>query len=178
MAPTVDQIAAQHIGQDTPWPSLEIATAQGHGVGSACERGYGCSYSGTLSFRTASTPLPVESNPRQLFLRLFGQGDTPEERRFLAQQTSSILDMIAERDGVAEAARSGAQDRATLNDYLESVREIERRVQNARAGRRREAEAAGSAGRHVGELRRAPEPDVRPDRARVPGQPHAHPDAS
>ncbi len=51
MAATVDQIAAQHIGQDTPYPSLEIATAQGHGVGSACERGYGCSYSGTLSFR-------------------------------------------------------------------------------------------------------------------------------
>ena len=76
MAPTVDQIAAEHIGQDTPWPSLETATAQGHGAGSACERGYGCSYSGTLSFRTASTPLPVESNPRQLFLRLFGQGDT------------------------------------------------------------------------------------------------------
>ena len=77
MAMTVDQIAALQIGQDTPYPSLEIATAQGHGVGSACERGYGCSYSGTLSFRNPSTPLPIESNPRQLFLRLFGQGDTP-----------------------------------------------------------------------------------------------------
>ena len=80
MAATVDQIAALQIGQDTPYPSLEIATAQGHGVGSACERGYGCSYSGTLSFRNASTPLPIESNPRQLFLRLFGQGDSLEER--------------------------------------------------------------------------------------------------
>jgi len=133
MAPTVDQIAALHIGQDTPYPSLEVATAQGHGVGSACERGYGCSYSGTLSFRTASTPLPVESSPRQFFLRLFGQGDTPEERRFLASQTTSILDMISsEADSLGRTL--GAQDRATLNDYLESVREIERRVQNAERG--------------------------------------------
>jgi hypothetical protein len=133
MAPTVDQIAAQHIGQETPWPSLESATAQGHGVGSACERGYGCSYSGTLSFRNPSTPLPVESNPRQLFLRLFGQGDTPEERRFLTTQTMSILDMIS---GEADALgrKLGAQDRNTLNDYLESVREIERRVQNSERG--------------------------------------------
>ena len=134
MAPTVDQIAAQHIGQDTPWPSLETATAQGHGQGSACERGYGCSYSGTLSFRTASTPLPVESNPRQLFLRLFGQGDSAEERKFLAQQTSSILDMISGE--LASLNRQlGPRDRSTLGDYLESVREIERRIQNSAHGR-------------------------------------------
>jgi hypothetical protein len=133
MAPTVDQIAAQHIGMDTPWPTLETATAQGHGVGSACERGYGCSYSGTLAFRTASTPLPVESNPRQLFLRLFGQGDTPEERQFLTRQTTSILDMIA--DETASLSRAvGPEDRRTLSDYLESVREIERRVHNNERG--------------------------------------------
>jgi hypothetical protein len=130
MAITVDQIAAQHIGQQTTYPSLEVATAQGQGVGSACERGYGCSYSGTLSFSTPSTPLPVESNPRQLFLRLFGQGDTPEERRFITRQTSSLLDMIsAEADSLRGSL--GAQDRATLSDYLESVREIERRVHNS-----------------------------------------------
>jgi len=133
MAPTIDQIAAEHIGQDTPWPSLETATAQGHGVGSACERGYGCSYSGTLSFRSASTPLPVESNPRQLFLRLFGQGDSAAERKFLTQQTSSILDMLTSE--VASLNRKlGAQDQGTLSDYLESVREIERRVQNGSHG--------------------------------------------
>jgi hypothetical protein len=133
MAPTVDQIAAQHIGQDTSWPSLEIATAQGHGVGSACERGYGCSYSGTLSFRTATTPLPVESNPRQLFLRLFGQGDTPQERQFLMKQTRSILDMISE-EANALNRRIGPEDRSTMADYLDSVREIERRVQNTSRG--------------------------------------------
>jgi hypothetical protein len=133
MAPTVDQIAAKHIGQDTPWPSLETATAQGQGKGSACERGYGCSFSGTLSFRTASTPLPVESNPRKLFLRLFGQGDTAVERQFLTDQTRSILDMISGE--VATLGRSlGPQDRNTLADYLESVREIERRLQNNAQG--------------------------------------------
>jgi Protein of unknown function (DUF1552) len=133
MAATVDQIAAQQIGQDTPYPSLETATAQGHGVGSACERGYGCSYSGTLSFRNVSTPLPVESNPRQLFLRLFGQGDSPQEREFLAKQTSSILDMVS---GEANALNQklGAADRSTLSDYLDSVREIERRVANSQHG--------------------------------------------
>ena len=130
MAATADQIAALQIGQDTPYPSLEVATAQGHGVGSACERGYGCSYSGTLSFRNAHTPLPIESNPRQLFLRLFGQGDTPQERQFLARQTSSILDMISNE--TASMSRTlGPQDRVTLSDYLDSVREIERRVHNA-----------------------------------------------
>jgi len=133
MAATVDQVAAQQIGQDTPYPSLEVATAQGHGVGSACERGYGCSYSGTLSFRNASTPLPIESNPRQLFLRLFGQGDSPEERQYLARQTTSILDMImSEADSMGR--KLGAQDRATLGDYLDSVREIERRVNNSAHG--------------------------------------------
>jgi hypothetical protein len=133
MAPTVDQIAAQHIGQETPWPSLETATAQGQGQGSACERGYGCTYTGTLSFRNATTPLPIESNPRQLFLRLFGQGDSASERRFLADQTGSLLDMIG---GEVESLRSqlGAQDRNTLADYLDSVREIERRVQLAGTG--------------------------------------------
>ena len=132
-AVTADQVAAAAIGQETPWPSLEIATAQGHGAGSACERGYGCSYTSTLSFRTPSTPLPIESNPRELFLRLFGQGDSAEERRFLAQQTGSLLDMV---DGeVATLKRQlGPQDQAVLSNYLESVREIERRTQMASQG--------------------------------------------
>jgi hypothetical protein len=133
MSATADQIAAQQIGQDTPYPSLETATAQGHGVGSACERGYGCSYSGTLSFRNNSTPLPVESNPRQLFLRLFGQGDSPEERQFLTKQTASILDMVSS-EASALNRQLGAADRSTLNDYLESVREIERRIANVQKG--------------------------------------------
>ena len=133
MAATADQIAAQHIGQETPYPSLEVATAQGHGVGSACERGFGCTYSGTLSFSTPSTPLPIESNPRQLFLRLFGSGDSPDERRFLNEQTTSILDMIAaETNSLSRTL--GSADRAALSDYLQSVHEIERRTRNAAQG--------------------------------------------
>jgi hypothetical protein len=133
MAPTADQIAAQHIGQETPWPSLETATAQGQGTGSACERGYGCTYTGTLSFANATTPLPVESNPRQLFLRLFGQGDTASERRFLTEQTGSILDMI-QGEMAALNRKLGPRDRSTLDDYIASVREIERRLQISAQG--------------------------------------------
>src|SRR6188768_1106287 len=124
---TVDQIAAAHIGQDTPLPSLEVAT-EGRGGGGACDRNYGCSYGATISFRTPTTPLPMESDPRKLFERLFGQGDTPQERTAIAKQYSSILDLVT-----AEAAdlrkTLDAPDRARLGDYLESVREIERRVQ-------------------------------------------------
>ena len=125
---TVDQIAAEHIGQDTPLPSLEVA-AEGRGVtGGSCDRDYGCSYGATISFRTPTTPLPMEVNPRKLFERLFGQGDTPEERKKLVRQYGSILDQVSEE--AAELQRSlGAQDRARLGDYLETVREIERRVQ-------------------------------------------------
>ncbi len=133
MAPTIDQIAAKHISTDTPWPSIESATAQGQGTGSACERGYGCTYTSTLSFSNATTPLPIEDNPRRLFLRLFGQGDSASERRFIANQTGSLLDMIA---GEVQGLRNelGPQDRNTLNDYLDSVREIERRLQSKSQG--------------------------------------------
>jgi hypothetical protein len=124
---TADQIAAAHIGQDTPLPSLEISTEQAAG-GGACDREYGCSYSGTISFRTPTTPLPMEYNPRKLFQRLFGRGDSAAERTALAQQYNSILDMVTQDANDLQKVL-GAQDRAMLNDYLETVREIERRVQ-------------------------------------------------
>ena len=124
---TADQIAAQHIGQDTPLPSLEVSTEEAVG-GGACDRSYGCSYGATISFRTPSTPLPMEFNPRKLFQKLFGQGDTPEERQLLAAQYASILDVVADK-AAALQRRVGASDRVMLDDYLESVREIERRVQ-------------------------------------------------
>jgi len=125
---TVDQIAAAHLGQDTPLPSLEVSTEGRTGNGGACDRNYGCSYSATISFRTPTTPLPMESDPRKLFERLFGQGDTPQERTAIAKQYSSILDLVTAE--AADLRKSlDAQDRARLGDYLESVREIERRVQ-------------------------------------------------
>src|SRR3954470_7492357 len=128
---TIDQLSAQHLGQDTPFPSLEIAI-EGRGGGGSCDREYGCSYSGTIAFRTPSTPLPMENGPRKLFQRLFGQGDTPQERKNIARQYSSLLDLVSEE--AADLQRSlGARDRAVLGDYLESVREIERRVEKMEA---------------------------------------------
>jgi len=125
--PTVDQIAAQHIGQDTPFPSLEVAT-EVHGGGGSCDRDFGCSYAGTISFRTPSNPLPMENDPRKLFQRMFGQGDTPEERKRISKQYSSVLDLVSRE--AADLQRSlGPQDRAMVNDYLDTVREIERRVE-------------------------------------------------
>ena len=125
--PTVDQIAALHIGQDTPFPSLELAT-ETHGGGGFCDRDFGCSYAGTISFRTPSTPLPMENDPRKLFQRLFGQGDTPEERKRISRQYSSVLDLVSKE--AADLQRSlGPQDRSMVNDYLDTVREIERRVE-------------------------------------------------
>ncbi|HEX4138664.1 MAG TPA: DUF1552 domain-containing protein [Bryobacteraceae bacterium] len=128
---TADQIAAQHIGQDTPLPSLEVAT-DNHGGGGFCDRDYGCSYAGTISFRTPTTPLPVETSPRKLFIRLFGQGDNAAERTRLSGQYKSLLDMVA--DETKDLQRVvGPSDKAALSDYLESVREIERRIQKTEA---------------------------------------------
>jgi hypothetical protein len=128
---TIDQLAAQHLGQDTPFPSLEIAV-EARGGGGSCDREYGCSYAGTISFRTPSTPLPMETDPRKLFQRLFGQGDTPQERRNIARQYSSILDLVSEEASQLQRTL-GTRDRTVLNDYLETVREIERRVEKMEA---------------------------------------------
>jgi len=131
MAVTADQIAAKYIGQDTPLPSIEIAT-EAPGGGGACDRDYGCNYSGTISFRTATTPLPMEFSPRKLFQRLFGRGDTPAERKELIEEQASILDMVSE-DAQSLQRQLGARDRAMLNDYLDTVRELERRVQKTQS---------------------------------------------
>ncbi len=130
MAPTIDQMIAGHIGRDTVLPSLEVAsetTVQS----AACSSG-ACYYSSTLSFRNASTPLPMEFNPRKVFVQLFGAGDTPEERERIASRRASILDMIMERSHELER-QLGAQDRILLDNYLESVRETERRLERASA---------------------------------------------
>jgi len=128
---TIDQIAAQQIGQDTPLPSLEVATDV-RGGGGFCDRDYGCSYAGTISFRTPTTPLPMETDPRKLFIRLFGQGDNAAERARLSKQYGSLLDMLTSE--VATLQRSlGPADKRALSDYLDTVREIERRIQKTEA---------------------------------------------
>ena len=128
---TIDQIAAQRIGQDTPLPSLEVATDV-RGGGGFCDRDYGCSYAGTISFRTPTTPLPMETDPRKLFIRLFGQGDNAVERTRLSKQYGSLLDMLtSEVNGLQRTL--GPSDKRVLSDYLETVREIERRIQKTEA---------------------------------------------
>jgi len=128
---TIDQIAAQHIGQDTPLPSLEVATDV-RGGGGFCDRDYGCSYAGTISFRTPTTPLPMETDPRKLFIRLFGQGDNAADRARLTKQYGSLLDMLTSEVNTLQRSL-GPSDKRVLSDYLETVREIERRIQKMEA---------------------------------------------
>jgi hypothetical protein len=127
MATTLDQVIAKIIGQETRLPSLEVSSETI--VQSAA--GGGGAYA-TLSFRDADSPLPMEPNPRKVFLQLFGEGDTPQERASIVHQTSSLLDLIL--DSTKSLQRDlGNKDKAVLDGYLESVREIERRTQKAEA---------------------------------------------
>jgi hypothetical protein len=129
---TADQYAAQVIGQDTPLPSLELATEDHTGLIGACDRDYGCIYMNTLSWRTPTTPNPMEINPRKVFERLFGQGGTIDERRARQAEDRSILDGVVQQTN-ALGGTLGQGDRQKINDYLESIREIERRLQQAEA---------------------------------------------
>jgi hypothetical protein len=132
MATTIDQLIAAKIGQETTLPSMEVASETTLQV-AACGGGTGrCFYSSTTSFRNPTTPLPMEYNPRKVFTQLFGEGDTAEERTLLGQQTASILDLISERTQSLER-ELGSSDRVILDNYLENIREIERRVQKAQA---------------------------------------------
>ena len=125
MAITLDQVLAKVISQDTPLPSLEVSAET---IVQAAA-GSGGSYT-TLSFRDAESPLPMESNPRKVFLQLFGEGDTPPERASIRRQTNSILDLVLDRTKQLQG-ELGNSDRSLLEGYLESVREIERRTQKA-----------------------------------------------
>ncbi|HLH41613.1 MAG TPA: DUF1552 domain-containing protein [Bryobacteraceae bacterium] len=127
---TADQIAAAQIGQDTVLPSMELAIEDHSGLIGACDRDYGCIYMNTLSWRTPTTPMPMEINPRKVFERMFGQGGSAADRAARTQEDRSILDAVMRQ--ASDMQRSlGKQDRATLSDYLENVREIERRIQRA-----------------------------------------------
>jgi hypothetical protein len=127
---TADQIAAEAIGQDTALPSMELATEDHSGLIGSCDRDYGCIYMNTLSWRTPTTPLPMEINPRKVFERMFGQGGSAKDRLVRIQEDRSILDAITQE--VATLERSlGPSDRQTMAQYLENIREIERRIQRA-----------------------------------------------
>ena len=127
---SVDQILAQGIGRSTPLPSLELGLQDVRLVG-GCDSGYSCAYSNTVSWGSPTTPLPYETNPRRVFERLFGDGDTtePAVRATRARQNRSLLDFVLD-DANRLRPNLGAGDRRKLNDYLDSVREVERRIQN------------------------------------------------
>jgi hypothetical protein len=112
---SADQLAARHVGQDTRLPSLELTTSLG---------------GARIAWRTPTQPLPQEANPRAVFQKLFGQGDTDKERAAILHETGSILDRVQAQAARLQASL-GVSDRVVVSDYLDSVREIERRVQMA-----------------------------------------------
>ena len=121
---SLDQIVAQHLGQDTPLPSLELSIEP---AGLICGTNFTCAYSNTLAWKTPTLPLPMENNPQLVFERLFGEGATDAQRSERRRQAASLLDSI--RDQVSSLNRKlPAQDKVRLDQYLQEVREIERRV--------------------------------------------------
>ncbi len=121
---TADQVAAQQIGQGTTFPSIEVGTPSG----GPCAPGFSCSFGSSIAFPTPDVGLPIENNPRKLFFQLFGQGDDAAERAAIVDETGSILDSIMS-DANTLQRKLGAEDIARVDNYLESVREVERRVQ-------------------------------------------------
>ena len=124
---TADQIAAKEIGQTTPLASLELALDAADIVGH-CDAGYSCAYMNTISWRTPSAPNPMERNPRAVFERLFGAGDSAADRLREMQMDRSLLDSVTEEVGQLQQML-GTGDRRRVNEYLEAIRETERRIQ-------------------------------------------------
>ena len=126
---TADQLAAQRIGGDAPLRSLELAMEQTYLIGN-CDNGYSCVYTNSISWRTATTPNPHETNPRVVFQRMFGDGGSREERLAQMHEDRSILDWVT-ADVAHLKKKLGPADRGSVNEYLDSVREVERRLQAA-----------------------------------------------
>jgi hypothetical protein len=128
---TVDQVAAKHIGGDTRLPSLELALDLLHTVGQ-CDNGYACVYQNNLSWSSPTTPLPAEAHPRVAFERLFGEGGSAADRQAELKKKASLLDWVNE-DIARLQTKLGASDRNKVSQYLDTVREVERRIQKAEA---------------------------------------------
>jgi hypothetical protein len=129
---TIDQVVARQIGQDTPLPSLEVATEDFTGYVGGCSPGFSCSYLNTISWSSPSTPLPMEINPRAVFERLFGAAGSAADRQARIQKERSILDSVVEEANNLGSGL-GTRDRGRMNDYLDNLREIERRIQRQEA---------------------------------------------
>ncbi|HEX3880199.1 MAG TPA: DUF1552 domain-containing protein [Bryobacteraceae bacterium] len=126
---TVDQLAAQQIGKETRLPSLELAMDLMSMVGQ-CDNGYACVYQNDLSWSSPTTPLPAEAHPRKVFERLFGDGGTSADRLAEMRKNASLLDWMQSDIGRLQR-KLGAGDRSKVSEYLDSVREVERRIQKA-----------------------------------------------
>ena len=127
---TIDQVIAAKVGQDTPFPSLELATEDFTGWIGGCDTAYSCAYMNTISWKNATTPLPMEINPRVVFERMFGRPGTKAQRLERMQENRSILDSV--REDVTDLEKKlGTKDRTRLEDYLDNLREIEARIQKA-----------------------------------------------
>jgi hypothetical protein len=135
---TIDQIVANQIGQDTPLLSLELATEDFTGYVGGCSPGFSCAYMNTISWRTPTTPLPMETNPRAAFERIFGEAGTSQERVERLRKQRSILDSISEEASNLKRGL-GARDRARVSDYLDNIREIERRIERSEGSKHTEA---------------------------------------
>jgi hypothetical protein len=131
LATTVDQIAAQRIGKETRLPSLELAMDLLTTVGQ-CDNGYACVYQNNLSWSSPTTPLPAEAHPRIAFERLFGDGGSAAERNAELRKNASLLDWVME-DISRLQKNLGPSDRTKVTQYLDTVREVERRIQKAEA---------------------------------------------
>jgi hypothetical protein len=134
---TVDQIAARQIGQEAQLPSLELSMDLLDMVGQ-CDNGYACVYQNNLSWSSPTTPLPSEAHPRVVFERLFGEGGSAAERRAALNRRASLLDWMRE-DIARLQGRLGADDRSRVGEYLDTIREVERRIQKAESGTRDDA---------------------------------------
>ena len=132
---TIDQVVARKIGQSSPFPSLEFATEDFTGYVGGCTPGYSCAYHDSISWLTPTTPLPMEINPRVAFERLFGDGGSEAERQHNLHEERSILDGVL-NEMRALQGRLGAHDRARVANYLDDIREIERRIQRSEARQR------------------------------------------
>lgn len=126
---TVDQIAAKQLGRETQLPSLELAMDMMQTVGQ-CDNGYACVYQNNLSWSSPTTPLPAEAHPRMVFESLFGEGGSKADRQASLRRRASLLDFV--KDDLSRLEKTlGPADRAKVGQYLESVRDVERRIQKA-----------------------------------------------
>jgi hypothetical protein len=129
---SIDQVLAKHIGQETPFPSFEFATEDFSGYVGGCVPGYSCTYMNTISWASETAGLPMEIDPRAAFERMFGRAGSPADRKVRRTEDRSILDSILQ-EARSLQTKVGAPDRARLDNYLENVREIERRIQRTEA---------------------------------------------